>query len=259
MRKIYFLLFLSLCSVAWGQYVTFTEAIYTGNLSRINEILEDPFFHYGWERWDNGFLIFTQTELRLLRNTIYAKYGYKFNTPDMQRHFSQFIWYNGTKTNIEAELTDIERQYVSIIQRIEANYPSASNEVIGYWLDLPDGDWWEINPRLYCYQEKNKRDLIIYPNGTFYLLYKQIEAVKAGTLVRTFVYIGVWSFRNNEFCVSYLYENIREAGTQPPIINFENNLNIHDNNGYLECRFLVNEIPLKRVDTDPNVRYDKLW
>jgi hypothetical protein len=257
MRKIYVIIFLSLCSVAWGQYVTFTEAINTGNLSRINEILEDPYMHYDWEKWNNGFLIFTQNELKLLRNTIYAKYGYKFNTPDMQKHFSQFNWYNGVKTNVEAELTNIERQYVSMIQRIEANYPSASNGVIGYWLDLPDGNWWEINPMLYVYNRKNKIDLIIYPNGTFFLLYKQTETVEAGTAYWTFGYVGIWSFKNNEFCVSYLREDIGEKRMPPPILIFENNLNIHDNNGHLECRFLANEISLKRADTDPNTRYEK--
>ena len=31
--------------------------------------------------------------LRLLRNTIYARYGYVFSSPDLKKYFSQFEWY----------------------------------------------------------------------------------------------------------------------------------------------------------------------
>ncbi|MDR2941647.1 MAG: YARHG domain-containing protein [Treponema sp.] len=235
--------------------MTFTEAINTGNISRINEIFEDPYNHYYWDRWERGFFIFNKTELWLLRNTIYAKYGYKFNNPYLKEHFSRFSWYNGVKTNVETELTDIEREYVSIIQRIEANYPSAVNEISGYWMDLPDGKWWEIDPREYHDGRRHTIDLHIYPNGTFYFNYIKREPMNDGWIaVSTFGYTGLWSFKNNEFCVSYIYE----PELQPsPIIKFEKNLIINNNNGYLECNFLGNKIFLKRVDTDPKVRYEK--
>ena len=36
---------------------------------------------------------YTKEELRLMRNTIYAQYGYDFNSPDLKEYFGQFEWY----------------------------------------------------------------------------------------------------------------------------------------------------------------------
>jgi hypothetical protein len=38
--------------------------------------------------------------LRFIRNTIYARHGYAFNSIDLQEHFLRFNWYNGIKNNV---------------------------------------------------------------------------------------------------------------------------------------------------------------
>jgi hypothetical protein len=65
----------------------------------------------------------TKDELRLLRNTIYAKYGYIFVSEYLRNHFSQFSWYTGTKNNVENELAEIDWINIRLIQRAEHNLP----------------------------------------------------------------------------------------------------------------------------------------
>ncbi len=50
--------------------------------------------------------IFSKEDLRILRNTIYAKYGYTFQSKDLNEIFSKTDWYS-PKTNID----DLERHF----------------------------------------------------------------------------------------------------------------------------------------------------
>jgi hypothetical protein len=60
---------------------------------------------------------YSKEELRLLRNTIYAQYGYDFNSPDLKKYFSQFAWYM-PDPNLKMEdirLTEKEKEFVEKI------------------------------------------------------------------------------------------------------------------------------------------------
>lgn len=64
---------------------------------------------------------YSKEQLRLLRNTIYAQYGYKFNSPDLKEYFSQFAWYI-PDPNLKLEdiqLTEKERIYIDEIRKRE--------------------------------------------------------------------------------------------------------------------------------------------
>lgn len=78
-------------------------------------------------------------ELRILRNSIYAKHGYQFSSRDLQRHFAQFIWYAGTKDNVDTELSHIDKADIKLISRIEENLEEAQRdpELIGNWHYYP--------------------------------------------------------------------------------------------------------------------------
>tara|TARA_R110001599_G_scaffold161053_18_gene349159 strand:+ start:309 stop:1184 length:876 start_codon:yes stop_codon:yes gene_type:complete len=60
---------------------------------------------------------YSKEELRLLRNTIYAQYGYDFNSPDLKEYFSQFAWYmpNPNLTMEDIILTEKEKEFVDKI------------------------------------------------------------------------------------------------------------------------------------------------
>jgi len=67
---------------------------------------------------------FTAGELRILRNTFYAKYGYKFISTDLINHFTRFTWYTGNKTNVSNELTENDWKNIKLIQILESYYPT---------------------------------------------------------------------------------------------------------------------------------------
>lgn len=64
---------------------------------------------------------YTQNELRLLRNTIYAQHNYDFKNPALKDYFSQFAWYmpdpNLKMENIK--LTADEKKYIEEIVKRE--------------------------------------------------------------------------------------------------------------------------------------------
>lgn len=60
------------------------------------------------------------TELRILRNTIYARHGRRFKDAKLRRYFSQFDWYYPTRNEISpSELSETEKHNISLIQSFE--------------------------------------------------------------------------------------------------------------------------------------------
>lgn len=59
-------------------------------------------------------------ELRVLRNTIYARHGRKFKSADLQRYFNSFPWYEPRYNEIDpSSLSAIEKHNISLIQKYE--------------------------------------------------------------------------------------------------------------------------------------------
>lgn len=62
----------------------------------------------------------SKSELRILRNTIYARHGRKFKSKDLDRYFNSFSWYNGIYDEIPVSwLSDVEKHNINLIQRFE--------------------------------------------------------------------------------------------------------------------------------------------
>jgi len=61
----------------------------------------------------------TKQELKIMRNEIFARYGYKFKTPDMQEHFASQSWYQPTVTDVSRRLTPIEKKNIEFIKSFE--------------------------------------------------------------------------------------------------------------------------------------------
>ena len=60
----------------------------------------------------------SKSELRILRNAIYAMHGHKFKSEDLTRHFSQYSWYH-PEGDMSYALTSLERKNVEIIKSYE--------------------------------------------------------------------------------------------------------------------------------------------
>ena len=61
---------------------------------------------------------FTPSELAIIRNTLYARRGYKFKKKEYQRYFGEKYWYNPT-TSSQNILTKNEEKLANIIKRYE--------------------------------------------------------------------------------------------------------------------------------------------
>jgi len=79
---------------------------------------------------------FSSEELRFLRNMIYAKYSYKFNSQELINFFSRFKWYNSIEDNVDSFFTDIDERNIQFIKMLENNFPKENKknkDLIGLW------------------------------------------------------------------------------------------------------------------------------
>jgi len=90
----------------------------------------------------------TSNELRLMRNEIFARYGYIFQSEELTNYFSNKRWYRARYTNIDALLTDIDKKNIKLILDFENNannvdyeiaYTDKSNSSIQKMLDKESG------------------------------------------------------------------------------------------------------------------------
>ena len=87
------------------------------DLDTVDEVYNEVIV-YGNENYLNNF---SPNELAIIRNTIYAKRGYKFKRKEYQRYFGAKKWYRGI-TNRQDILTKGEQKLVDIIREYEKLY-----------------------------------------------------------------------------------------------------------------------------------------
>jgi len=86
------------------------RVIQQGDLSALNNV-------FSWNELGR----LSQSDLRILRNTIFARYGRTFTSEDLTRHFRQFAWYNPTHSNVDRFLTATDNENVRRIQELETH------------------------------------------------------------------------------------------------------------------------------------------
>ncbi len=62
---------------------------------------------------------YTEPDLRMMRNTIYARHGYSFKMKDMRSEFDPQEWYMPVSTDVRGSLTAIEKKNEVLIKRFE--------------------------------------------------------------------------------------------------------------------------------------------
>lgn len=88
---------------------------------------------------DTDLAVLTKDELRILRNTVYAKYGLRFQSRDLSEHFSQFTWYRPQYSNVDNRLTERDRRLIQDIQAFEEARPNNNlnaGDLVGTWLGI---------------------------------------------------------------------------------------------------------------------------
>ena len=63
----------------------------------------------------------SKNDLKIMRNEIFARHGYIFQTQDMKSYFQNQSWYSPQSSNVTAKLSNIEVKNVALIQRYENN------------------------------------------------------------------------------------------------------------------------------------------
>lgn len=78
---------------------------------------------------DNYFKGKTKQELKLMRNTIYAKYGQTFQVGgEMEKYFTSKEWYKPYQKKTSNCLTEIEKKNIQTIERLEQQWEKNSNQ-----------------------------------------------------------------------------------------------------------------------------------
>lgn len=79
----------------------------------------------------------TNDECKLLRNMIYAKYGYSFKNEKLDRYFSTYEWYSKNPNYNDNMLTETDKANVSLLSEYEKRNTNKSGlkiaDVIGTW------------------------------------------------------------------------------------------------------------------------------
>ena len=61
----------------------------------------------------------SRSELRIMRNWIFARHGYIFKSDDLRSYFNSFSWYNPQFNDVADQLGDIELKNIEIIKKYE--------------------------------------------------------------------------------------------------------------------------------------------
>jgi len=94
----------------------------------------------------------TPEELRLTRNTVFAKHGRQFKSADLNAHFSQQSWYTPNAKYSDSMLSEEDKRCVESVGLWEKGKPKQTLEV-----DL-DGDGTLDNAYLFDFRPKDKDD-----------------------------------------------------------------------------------------------------
>lgn len=58
-------------------------------------------------------------DLEILRNSIFARHGFSFSKKSVRQFFESTDWYMPVSANVDAELTELERQNITLLKRFE--------------------------------------------------------------------------------------------------------------------------------------------
>ena len=110
------------------------EVSKSDTLAFINEIHEFPYDFSSYAAVSRDLLkdddlnYIPPRELRLIRNEIFARYGYRFKDTVLLSHFAKQDWYKPLFDNVDQYLTPLQRANVNFIMEKEKTNPEISDE-----------------------------------------------------------------------------------------------------------------------------------
>ena len=134
----------------------------------------------------------SKKELELLRNSIFARYGYRFKRNDLFQHFSQYSWYAPTtseESNVYGRMSEIEKFNIDFIKQNEDTVsPLSIKELLKIVsvLDIEEGFVTGVNNLSVILSIAKKHNYRIVDNawmhsmGGYSILYKGCSLDHAG-------------------------------------------------------------------------------
>lgn len=105
------------------------EVVENNKVDKTNHVSQSSSNDLGYEKVlserklsDSDLDFKTPKELEIMRNSVYARYGYRFKREDLLNHFSQYQWYNPTTSDMSVVydlMSDIEKYNVDFIKKHE--------------------------------------------------------------------------------------------------------------------------------------------
>ena len=127
--KLYVMIFLLLSVISFASFGADDP-----DLDRLDDVYNEVIVNGDKDYLSN----FSADELAIIRNTIYARKGYKFKRKEYQKYFGAKEWYKGT-TNKQNILNRKEQKLVDIIVKYEKSMKA------GEVADVPENDSEETN------------------------------------------------------------------------------------------------------------------
>ena len=108
----------------------FLEKVYWFNLSNNQELKGRYQFASTDILIDNILSYYSQTELKMIRNEIFARHGYIFKGADTKDYFVKQEWYKPQYDNVANKLSELEKLNIELIKRYETKLRNKLGEVL---------------------------------------------------------------------------------------------------------------------------------
>lgn len=245
---------------------TKAKKIILGNIDLLSETISDF-----------DLAILSNSDLRILRNMIYAKYGNIFSSSDLTNYYSNFAWYKPSKKVKDSDLTEEELKLIERIKSFETRDENKKNvnlkSMEGIWQDyfiMADG--WSNR---FVFYSDNKLDFL-YSQMRYIPLAKEMIGtyeIKGNVLifkVKEIIYnsytpkydtIGfwdIWEIPDNRNTVTF--KNPLEF--KFPIKNFElnktwkqRNYSTNEDVEFTKDYIELGSFSYYKMSTDPNSKY----
>ena len=70
----------------------------------------------------------TKGQLRIARNEIYARYGWQFESPDLDTYFNDRSWYVPSENIDDTILSEVELANLELLKEAEKTAPEDGNQ-----------------------------------------------------------------------------------------------------------------------------------
>lgn len=245
---------------------TKAKKIILGNIDLLSETISDF-----------DLAILSNSDLRILRNMIYAKYGNIFSSSDLTNYYSNFAWYKPSKKVKDSDLTEEELKLIERIKIFETRDENKKNvnlkSMEGIWQDyfiMADG--WSNR---FVFYSDNKLDFL-YSQMRYIPLAKEMIGtyeIKGNVLIfnvkeiiynsytpkyDTIGFYDIWEIPDNRNTVTF--KNPLEF--KFPIKNFElnktwkqRNYSTNEDVEFTKDYIELGSFSYYKMSTDPNSKY----